>query len=932
MRNDELVVNIIFDAGRGATPPQSREGKVGSSIGALPEPTRSGYRFAGWFDGDERVTPDTVIREERDLRLSARWERIERRERKKTVMWKQKVFAAVLAVAIVFLTAAVLIANQVVLVYHLTDEYVDEKTGEARSDRYTIKKQDGVYKLFDRSGKVMETTENGYTSSADNVRYEVYVAETSGNQYLLNTSTGAYEVYAIVDYDPESGETLGGTVKNKRVMMFPRVGQDNTYSIEVKNQYGSFTFYRENYESGSTVKDSKGNVKKSYSNSVLVKKGDREILAAYDPALFASLCVSCGYTLTMQKLDFTDPETPRLTDGSVDLNAYGLKDRYDADGKLTYSPTVYTVTRGVKQSDEGEKPGYMDPGDSYTVLVGDKILSGGGYYVQLSGRDAVYIVSSTIAETVLQPVEALVTPALVYPMTVSTYVMVNDFFLATVADMSKIDKDDEEATKNNIKIKVLFDFVDLAKRQDTIYSSTPYWISQENGAGMKDGFVLNNDSVSTVLGNLYQMEFIGCKVLNPTDDDLKEYGLYENVYLLRFKYDPQVASGGSDEENWADNWVFISQKTEDGTYYAYSSMYDMIVEVDQSFFSFLEWSDSHWYNKYFFQQNIAYVKQMTMKYGGKTYDLTMDNTLSYAYYDKDDAIDKPLGLASGTVMDPLKGELTQLSNGNYRYTDSNGKKYTLSSSTVSKEYNESGTATGRYVYTRIGTLIDLKTGTLNADGTEYTVTKTGIRYRVYHIDLSQTEVKSYYNNNGTKTSSVIYRDARGTEVTVSAGTSNLRVSCNGTQIDYRIDETTTTDTGKTETESYTALDNFRRLYSWLLWYTIEDDVTEKQLGSTLEDYVKSHDPTMEITVSIEDLASVLNRSNYTNNNSQRLVIRIYEHTDRRALLTVELLTDENATPDATKATKGFYVLTEMMHDIGGYVEDFVNGKLIPKAN
>ena len=169
-------------------------------------------------------------------------------------------------------------------------------------------------------------------------------------------------------------------------------------------------------------------------------------------------------------------------------------------------------------------------------------------------------------------------------------------------------------------------------------------------------------------------------------------------------------------------------------------------------------------------------------------------------------------------------------------------------------------------------------------------------------------------------------------MTVSAGTSNLRVSCNGTRIDYRIEDTQQTDTGKTETETYTALDNFRRLYSWLLWYTIEEDISEKQLGGTVNDYVKLHDPTMEITVSVEDLASVLNRNNYTNNNKQRLVIRIYEHTDQNSLLTVELLTDENATPDATKATKGFYVQTRMMENIGQYIEDFVNGALIPKAN
>ncbi len=917
MRSEETVVNILFDAGKGTTPLTSREGTVGAPLGELPVPSRSGYTFAGWYRGEVPVTAATLIEGTADVRLTAKWEKVSVKERKKTVMWKQKVTAVCLAVAIVFLTAAILIANQIVMIYHLTDEYVDAD-GVKHSDRYTIKKESGVYKLFDRSGKLMETTENGYTSSSDNVRYEVYVAEKSGNQFLINTASGSYETYAVVDYDAGSGESLGGTVKNKRVMMFPRVGQDNTYSISVTNQYGSFTFYRDK------VENTDSSTGKKYTTTVNVKKGDNLILASYDPTLFASLCVSCGYTLTMQKLDLTDAEAPRKADGSIDLNAYGLVDRYDETGKVSYSPAVYTIVKGASQAD-----GSMTATDeSYTVKVGDAILSGGGYYVQLEGRDAVYIVSSSISETVLQPVEALVTPALVYPMTVSTYVMVNDFFLGTVADMSKIDQDDEDASKENINIKILFDFVDLAKRQDSLYSSTPYWLTKEHGATMADGFVLDNDSVSTVLGNLYQMEFVGCKVLNPTNDDLRQYGLYENIFLLRFKYDPKIASGGSDEKDWADNWVFISQKTENGTYYAYSSMYDMIVEVDQSYFSFLEWSDSHWYNKYFFQQNISYVKQMTIKFGGKLYDMTMDNSLSYVYYDKDE----DLGLASGTVMDPMKGELTQLSNGNYRYTDSDGKKYTLLSSTVSKQYNESGTATGKYVYTKTGTLIDLKTGTLSEDGTTYTVTKTGRTYHVYSIDMNATTVKTYYTNNGTKTSSVIYRDERGTEVTVSSGTNNLRVICNGTRMDYRIEETVTTDTGKTETNSYTALDNFRRLYSKLLWYSIEGDVNENELGASVKDYVKDHEATMEITIHVEDMASILNRDNYTENNKQSLVIRIYEYTERKALLTVEVLADENATPDPTKITKGFYVLSSEMELIGQYVQDFVNGKLLPKAS
>ena len=98
------------------------------------------------------------------------------------------------------------------------------------------------------------------------------------------------------------------------------------------------------------------------------------------------------------------------------------------------------------------------------------------------------------------------------------------------------------------------------------------------------------------------------------------------------------------------------------------------------------------------------------------------------------------------------------------------------------------------------------------------------------------------------------------------------------------------------------------------------------------DYVKHHDPTMEITVHVEDMASVLNRDNYSANNKQSLVIRMYRYTEGKALLTVEVLADENATPDPTSITKGFYVLADEVKYLAQYAEDFASGKLIPKSN
>ena len=865
MRMERNVVNIIFDAGKGSVSVESREGVCGELFGELPHPVRSGYDFDGWYLDDQKITADTVLTAEADVTLTARWIRLaDDRKKKRSVMSRQRICALALAISIVFLAVALAVANRLVAIYHLTDTYLDA-TGQEQTERFTIRREDGVYKMFDRSGKLMETTENGYTSSSTQVRYEVYVAETSGNQYLINTQTGEYETYAIVDYDSSIGESLGGTVKVKRVMMFPRVGQDNTYSITVTNEHGGYKIYRKNVENTAADATTK------YTTTVHIE-GTEETLATYDPTLFATICVACGYTLSQQKLDFNDPQTPRNPDGSVRYEDYGLTNRYDADGNLTYSPAVYTIVKGVYAAD-----GSIAPGESYTVTVGDAILSDGGYYAKLEGRDAVYILGTDLGETVLQPKEAMVTPATLYPMTASTFPMVFQFRLGEIA---KLNSPGGETTGENANVKLVaaFDYIDLAKRENTMFSTVPYWLSQDSTK--LDGYQFNGENVSTVLTNLYQMQYVACRMLNPTEDaDFEKYPLLDNVYLLTFKDDTKIASGGSPEDEWVENILVISQlQKETGTYFMYSALYDMIVEVDQYYLSFLEWEQSKWYSQRLYQNEITYVKDLSFTLGDKTYDFTLDNRFSYAFYDNGDG--------TGTVIDLTKGTLAQNADGSYSYT----------------------------------------------------ISKTGAKHNVIFMDLTagRTYVKTETNKNtGLPVSKIMYKSETGIEVEVNPSTRNMHVYCAQYQsadgshrVDYTITDTYETDSGGTKTKTYSALENFKRLYGKLLYYSIMGDVNEKELGSDIKSYIASHDPTATISYSLEDMASIMNPENYTENNKQRAVIRLYQYTERKMLLTIEVL-DENGTPDPTKAQGEFYVLADEMTELMQRAEAFLNGKLLP---
>ena len=307
MRIEETIINIIFDAAKGETNVSSREAVVGKALGELPTPTRPGFAFAGWYHGEELITTSTVITSDEDLRLVARW--VKKAGAQKVTMYKkQKIAVAVLSVLTVVLIAALIAVKYFTSIYGLQDVYFGDD-GTKYTEKYYVKKVDGVYALVDKDGNKMDVNSDGY-----------HIAK-SGNQYSIDPETGEYSLYAMVDYDSAGGEVLGFS---DRIMMFPQIKQSDTDFIEVTNEHGTYKFYR----------GEDGYVKIA---------GTEDAVLNYDAELYASLCVSTGYMLTMQKLDFTLESAPRLEDGSIDYSAYGLTEIYDADGKLTYSPARFTI-------------------------------------------------------------------------------------------------------------------------------------------------------------------------------------------------------------------------------------------------------------------------------------------------------------------------------------------------------------------------------------------------------------------------------------------------------------------------------------------------------------------------------------------------------------------------------------------------------------
>ena len=635
-------IQLIFNPGKGTSALSRITAVVGDRVGAMPKATRKGYIFGGWFispDGNPdspdaiRVTAETVLDVNllggtvTDAVLYARWVKptSAAAAKKKTSLGTQKKAVAVLLILSVVLAVAFGIVSVIVDIY----EYEDFDGME-----YTIKKKRGEYGLY-KDGVICDVDKDGY-----------YLT-TLGTQLSVDPETGEYKIYAVVD---TTGTEVVGV--GQRVLMFKQLTYDQSSTndlskvikrIEVHNQKGEII------------------VNRGENNRFEVEDCPTAILV---DELFAQLSVGCGYTISMQRL-----ENPvRLPDGSIDYSEYGLApekrveknedgtDKVDENGNpviYDYKPTWYTVTTMTNET--------------YTVTLGDPTVSEAGYYARYEDRDTVYILSSAnLDAAVLQPVEALINPMMVYPMSLNTYFQVSNFtyrsdidHYAIYRDMVKevigfdldtvepdaegnyseevqakleeaskaiADMDEKDFAKMydrifeaNSRLVTAFSFIDMDQRTDTLYSSVPYMMSSDYMAG----YLPNSDNIGAVLQGLYSMQFDRVAVLSPTDEELEAYNLDIPAHDFSFTY--KNAEGQE-----FDNHFILSDKTEDGKYYGYSEIYDMILVIDESQLTYLEWEEIDWYEREYFLFNIAHVQTIKLEGAGVKSPIvfTLDNSKS----------------------------------------------------------------------------------------------------------------------------------------------------------------------------------------------------------------------------------------------------------------------------------------------------------------
>lgn len=336
----------------------------------------------------------------------------------------------------------------------------------------------------------------------------------------------------------DEGEVAGA---NDRIQLFEEVARADLKSIQVINEYGEYTFKRD-----------------SSDKFVISEHED----ALYDAQLFSSLVVDCGYTLSKAKV---------VENASKELWKYGL-DPSD-------NPACYILTTLL--------------GKVHKVWVGDRLVTGGGYYVRYDGRDTVYVLDTSLGKTVLQPVEAYVTPLLAYPSSLTTYYLVSNFSIFRGEDLY-----------------VSFEYLDETQRSVTstystfamLYPGQSYYTPSNYVDGALQAFI----------------EFKGDRVveLGVTDEKLAKYGLDNPAYRVYLANSLSTSAGNDTQKAEfieVENYIEFSELQPGGFYYAFAPLFDIIAEVPSYKAEFLSWDLLLWVSDTIYQTNILEVTDMEFK-------------------------------------------------------------------------------------------------------------------------------------------------------------------------------------------------------------------------------------------------------------------------------------------------------------------------------
>lgn len=311
--------------------------------------------------------------------------------------------------------------------------------------------------------------------------------------------------------------------------------------------------------------------------------------APYDETAFANMVTAAGYPLAVS----------RIEDHCTDFSKYGLD----------YATPEEALSLTVTATD----------GRVYTYYIGDKLPSGSGYYIRCMNndtllstgeevqRDSVYVLPTTnLVLSVLLTPQQMIDPYLTLPVDTSTVSTFDQFAIWRNEEQyfsPKLDKDGNQIYEDGKPVKQWNPMIHMrpvSNKKDPfkLFAGLSLY-----NAVIPSGYY-SSSSFENLISNFSEFKGeevveLGQKLIDEdgeeyigfTDETFEKYGLLDYYYSIYYEY------------NDIDNYVYFSDKQEDGNYYAYSLNFNIIAKVAEETIYFLNWSPET-----FIQRQVVYLK------------------------------------------------------------------------------------------------------------------------------------------------------------------------------------------------------------------------------------------------------------------------------------------------------------------------------------
>ena len=710
-----------------------------------------------------------------------------REQRKKSSLLRRRKIGILVALLIV-----VVLGVALAIVYN----YVNTVTPYYDVDdiEYHLKQENGIYRMYDKEGNLLpQDNEFGYYRTK------------AGTLLLLDPLTGEIKERVIPDfYDP----TLSETVDHQKILIFPNIEGEDVLSIKIYNSYEKDGFYVWRYNVSENKLDSESDFVLGYKDnpySSYLTLNKELVVSLYVSAGYA-LATGKIDPAEVEKLGFSEyglVAGERTRTGwfyRVTINLNGTDHFFNVDvatGKIlgeeifndsieatydmaipktgvspakaimlatnTLSPSTSDkvksniVLRAYEETYTHEPAYYIigsSDGQRHKMIIGDRLVDGSGYYAQYENvdtgekRNTVYTLPATIADTLLAPAKAIVTPQIAYPTTATNYFDVAGF---TVSKK----QDDKIGNYNDI---ISFTYLDIEDRTGTVEGIHPYKFTDGAFAGYRP----NYDNIDVTLSSLMQPTINEISVLSPTDADKIAYGIAKpktdengnivydkdgNVYAIYdSKYKVSFYRTATDEDGREYDFLqtmYISDKNTDGNFYVYTTLdtdktkfsFDMICEVSAATLNFLTWDQYSWVYPDYLQIGILYVEECTVTRPNYSINFKLDHT----------EVNKISTLTVSTTDSTGRNFDTF---GYLDFKDRHGNRWIITPSEITvydSAGNEIKPTSRHYEHNSIGEQVRVINEQITAeDGRRITVTKDYIE--IVHINGEKEQLLRYHNS------------------------------------------------------------------------------------------------------------------------------------------------------------------------------------------